>query len=592
MTNEPPTGDAARATSAAERLTSLDVIRGVAVLGILTMNVVSFALPDEAYANVGTPETQKTLDLLVGLVGEILFDQKAMGIFSMLFGAGVLLFADRAAAKGARVVALSLWRNALLLGIGILHSLVWAGDILTVYALCSPVILLVRRWPASWLFTAGIVVLLASPLAAVATQASLPASGEGLGGYWDASDKYSDAVDVWALVDYFGRALGMMLIGAAAFRVGFLGGGWDSARYRRLAAWTLPLGIGLATLGVVVVLAADFDASVAVIGTVPNTLGTLPLVVGYIAVITLLHERYLDRPLDLRLRAVGRMALTNYLAQTAISAVVFWILLDGFELGRAALLVYVLAGVGAPSCGGHPGGWHASARGRSSGSGARPPTAACRHGRRHGRGRRRLRCRRLDGIGSEDEMGGAQQQAAIWGGAPDDWTTLQEPNHIPLWNAMLDALEVGAGSRVLDAACGGGGSSVLIAERGAEVEGIDVTPALIELARQRVPAGTFVVGDIEALPQADGTFDAVLAANAVQFSVDREATVRGFARVCREGGRVAIGNFGPPDDVAFTEVLGAVRSVLPGADTTRQPLDLSAPGRQEALIDAADSAAA
>ena len=87
-------------TSPAERITNLDVVRGVAVLGILTMNIVAFGLDEAAYNNLSASEPQSTLDWLVGAVGEIFFDQKFMGLFSMLFGAGVVLFAEHAEAMG------------------------------------------------------------------------------------------------------------------------------------------------------------------------------------------------------------------------------------------------------------------------------------------------------------------------------------------------------------------------------------------------------------------------------------------------------------------------------------------------------------
>lgn len=180
-------------------------------------------------------------------------------------------------------------------------------------------------------------------------------------------------------------------------------------------------------------------------------------------------------------------------------------------------------------------------------------------------------------------MGSATAQAAIWAGAAEDWTTLQEPNHRPLWTAMLDALEVGAGTRLLDAACGGGGASLLAKRRGAEVDGIDATPALIEIARRRVPDATFVVGDLEEPPYDDETFDAVLASNALQFCADRVATLRTLARICRPDGRIAVGNFGPREGVAFSEVLDAIAAVQPDGAALAGPLDLSTAGVVEAL---------
>ena len=89
------------------RITHLDALRGVAVLGILVMNAVSYGLEPAAYFNVSAANATP-LDWIVGVLGEIAVDQKFMGIFSILFGTGIVLFADRAADKGARANRLSL----------------------------------------------------------------------------------------------------------------------------------------------------------------------------------------------------------------------------------------------------------------------------------------------------------------------------------------------------------------------------------------------------------------------------------------------------------------------------------------------------
>ena len=107
-----------------ERIVSLDLIRGVAVLGILLMNAVSFRW-DEGLAplfNLNAVPQQTWLDWAVGIFGEIFIDQKFMGLFSMLFGAGMILFIDRASRRGRNAVRLNIWRNSLLLMIGSLHS--------------------------------------------------------------------------------------------------------------------------------------------------------------------------------------------------------------------------------------------------------------------------------------------------------------------------------------------------------------------------------------------------------------------------------------------------------------------------------------
>ena len=108
-------------THESSRITSLDLIRGMAVLGILLMNVVSFKYGQVPYWNISAGGSETWLDWSVAVFGEIFIDQKFMGLFSLLFGAGVMLFIDRASTRERHPVLLNLWRNSLLLGIGILH---------------------------------------------------------------------------------------------------------------------------------------------------------------------------------------------------------------------------------------------------------------------------------------------------------------------------------------------------------------------------------------------------------------------------------------------------------------------------------------
>src|SRR5687768_5132846 len=123
-------------------------------------------------------------------------------------------------------------------------------------------------------------------------------------------------------------------------------------------------------------------------------------------------------------------------------------------------------------------------------------------------------------------MGTSQIQGDLWGAVARDWADLQEPMSRPLWDAMLHAANVRAGTRLLDAGCGGGGASVLAAARGAQVSGFDASEALLAIARERVPAGDFRAGDLEALPYADGAFDTILVANSVQYAGSPVAALR------------------------------------------------------------------
>ena len=163
--------DTAAPISQTERITNLDTIRGFATLGILVMNAISFGLPRPAYFNIDYAGSDTWLDWTIGVAGEIFIDQKTMAMFSLLFGAGIVVFADRAEARGRRTVRLSLWRNLLLLLIGLIHTAFWFGDVLSLYAICSPVLLVMRKRSARTLFITGGLCIAVSAVAMIIAQA-------------------------------------------------------------------------------------------------------------------------------------------------------------------------------------------------------------------------------------------------------------------------------------------------------------------------------------------------------------------------------------------------------------------------------------
>ncbi len=339
----PDTNEGQRPTGSEERISNLDLVRGVAVLGILLMNVVMYGLGVTPYFNIDANGGDDWWDRAVGVLGEVLVDQKFMALFSMLFGAGIVVFHERAIAKGARATLLSLWRNALLLVIGLVHAAFWDGDILTVYALSAPLLIFARRFSTRTLLVLGASTMMLSAVAAVVVQTTVDRAGSDLGEYWTFDGNFSDTVGMWLLVDGFSRAIGMMLIGVALYRSDVITGRQSTKFYRRMAAWGIGIGLPLATAGVLFVSANDFSADVAVIGSVPNTVGTVPGALGYLALITLWGRRGATVIGD-RLQAAGRMALTNYLAQTALGLVVLQGIFDQGNFARSQLLVFV-AGV-------------------------------------------------------------------------------------------------------------------------------------------------------------------------------------------------------------------------------------------------------
>lgn len=184
-------------------------------------------------------------------------------------------------------------------------------------------------------------------------------------------------------------------------------------------------------------------------------------------------------------------------------------------------------------------------------------------------------------------MGTAEIQGQLWSKKPQDWATIQEPMHKPLWEVMLDKALVGTGTRFLDAGCGGGGASVLAGNRGAHVSGLDASEGLIAFARERAPEGDFRVGDIESMSFDDESFDVVFAANSVQYSENRVAALRELSRVCSPEGRIVAGLFGPPENVRFGVIFKALRDAMPEPPQGGGPFELSAPGKLEGLFEAA-----
>ncbi|MDG2111621.1 MAG: DUF418 domain-containing protein [Actinomycetota bacterium] len=325
-----------------ERITSLDAVRGVAALGILVMNAVSFGLVDAAYYNLDAGGSDSALDWVIGFMGEILVDQKMMAVFSLLFGIGVVVFAERATAKARMAGRLSMWRFLFLALIGILHTLLWEGDILFVYAICAPVVLLLRNRRPRTLAVAGAVLALLSAAAAVVFQAGLDPAGADLGDRWfGGGDDASDELFALLLIDGFGRALGLMLIGVALYRWGIPQGRHDAAFYHRVVAWGFGIGLPLAGLGVVVHQLDDWSGDTALTGDIPNTIATIPMALGYVALIVLWNQQ--GSQIALRLRDVGRMALTNYLTQSLLGVLILTNYLGDVDLSRTAVAGFILA---------------------------------------------------------------------------------------------------------------------------------------------------------------------------------------------------------------------------------------------------------
>lgn len=315
------------------------------MLAILLMNAVSFKFGDAPYFNLSAGGSENWIDWSVGILGEIFVDQKFMGLFSLLFGAGMILFIDRASARGRRAVLLNLWRNGLLLLIGILHFMLWDGDVLMAYALSSVFLIAMRKLPNKALISIGTIVFALSIGTALLAQNIANTTDASLAGIWMPGETLAEEEVIWTplLTGFFLRALGLILIGAGLYRTGFMNGGMPAKTYRRIALIGLAVGLPLATAGVIITALNDYSNEIAFIGQIPNTIGTIPASLGYMSLIILWNNRG-DNMLKERLRAVGRMALTNYLTQTILGVLVLTTLLADVDfVNRGLVLVFVLA---------------------------------------------------------------------------------------------------------------------------------------------------------------------------------------------------------------------------------------------------------
>ena len=176
---EPPAaGDALAAEPAtltdpvtvAERISAVDVLRGVALLGILLINITSFGLPYDGQRDLLLDSSHDT-DTLVWFVMTVLFEGKMRALFSIVFGAGVILLTERFERRGdvSRVADIYYRRTLWLLAFGLVHSyFFWDGDILTRYGILGLFLYPFRKLRGPTLVALGVLVLaLTVPLAAI-----------------------------------------------------------------------------------------------------------------------------------------------------------------------------------------------------------------------------------------------------------------------------------------------------------------------------------------------------------------------------------------------------------------------------------------
>ena len=342
--------------AATDRIQSLDVLRGFALLGILLLNILGFGLHTAGYFNpligVGETETSRLLNLGTWSAVSVLFEGAMRCLFSILFGAGVVLFTTGRARAGA----LHYRRNFWLLVFGVLDAfiLLWSGDILIAYAICGVILYGLRKQSPRTLIakSAVLITLLAGVYGGLGyglgqarttgdvvwtdfeTQNNPPAEeyeaelAERRGSYprafiWTAEHM----VGILAFAIPFvlvPDALAMMILGMALFKAGVL----DASRSIRWYATLAAVGFGGGLLTNLWELRVAFGAELDALSTMPvlvptYQVGRLGMALGYLGLVMIVCKCGALPRVRGALAVVGRMALTNYLMHSLICLVLF-----------------------------------------------------------------------------------------------------------------------------------------------------------------------------------------------------------------------------------------------------------------------------
>ena len=357
-----------------DRIESLDVLRGFALLGILLVNIVAFGLVSSAFLDPGIYLTPVGgIDYIVWAFVELSSEGAMRTLFSILFGAGVVLFVTGSTAKSGW---LHYRRNFWLLVFGLINVYIflWPGDILVTYALSGFVLWFVRNWKARSLLILATFLILIGSLQNFAMKSTLEiardaaeemkisiSKGEDLdeetaewaqgwieyqednqaerddipnelkkrtSSYASAYEynlKKADEMIYFVLPFFlFLDALMMMVIGMALFKLGILDGGREIRFYMKMMCIGFLVGFSINAYEVLQITNSNMD----MIETNPYFrftyhFGRLFMGLGYLGLILLVIKKEKLESLRFRLACVGRMALTNYLMHSVIALFIF-----------------------------------------------------------------------------------------------------------------------------------------------------------------------------------------------------------------------------------------------------------------------------
>ncbi len=345
---------AAAPTAPTERIQAMDVLRGVAVCGILLVNIQQFSMIMQAGFNPTAYGDLTGANRLVWIFTHVFGETKFMNIFSMMYGAGIALLAGRVESKGLRAAPVHYRRNLILIVVGALHGyLLWSGDVLFWYGVCALIVYLFRKISPAKLVIIGVAFLMMPSLLLLVGGLSMqfwdPEMVEQMRQIWRPGAEavreeleiyrggwleqmghrvpftmkmHTFILGVWAMW----RVTGLMLLGMALFKWGVITARRTARSYAALAAAGLALGLSIVIYGMTRDMAHDYSLEYSkFLGTQFNYWGGLLVSLGYIGLVMLICKgtgagSTLLKPVA----AVGRMAFTNYISQTIICTTIFY----------------------------------------------------------------------------------------------------------------------------------------------------------------------------------------------------------------------------------------------------------------------------
>lgn len=315
-------------------------------------------MPSAAYLNPTAYGDLTGANFFVWLVSYLFADYKFLSLFSILFGASILLISEKAESSGQSAWKIHYTRNFWLLMFGAVHAYVlWYGDILFPYAICGMLVFFLRKRGPKFLFICGLFIFSIGSLIYFLSGTSMP--------HWSEGD-LAELRETWSPVeamiqteisDYQGsfgtqmgqrvdstiemqttvflllflwRISGLMLIGMALYKGGFLTLQWTKKSYFRTGVLCCLLGFALVGMGAYRNFSEGWTMEYSMfLGYQWNYWGSLLVAIGYASLIQLILQSRKLGPIQQTLASVGRLALSNYLLQTLLTTTIFY----GFGFG-------------------------------------------------------------------------------------------------------------------------------------------------------------------------------------------------------------------------------------------------------------------